>query len=442
MALALGLVACEGGEGGADASAGEDESAGEVETRFWDDVAPIYFARCVTCHQQGGIAPLRLDTYEDAKAWGEAALAATTARTMPPWGVVSDGSCGTFRDSRALADQEIAVIQAWVDGGMIEGEPRSDLAPPTSEGLTGALELRTPDFVPVVQGGPYAAADEYRCFLVDPALAADAFITGYEAVPGEPALVHHVLAIPIDPTRDVGGGMTNLDVIEGLDAESPDRAGWPCFGAAGDGVEIDSMPVIWAPGQGTVEYPEGVGAPLRADDLVVIQVHYNLAAQHMIGASDSTAVRLRLADRVDHEGIYLAIDPFLDTLFEETPDLLPAGEAAAPYTWEVPIGLWMESFGLPSARLWGLFPHMHERGRTMTVEIDDDGAGDYACAAEVPAWDFHWQMQYFLEAPITLDPGAALRVTCTYDTRDASEPVAPGWGTQNEMCFLGALVTP
>src|SRR5690606_7291537 len=107
-----------------------------------------------------------------------------------------------------------------------------------------------------------------------------------------------------------------------------------------DGVEIDSMPVIWAPGQGTVEYPEGVGAPLRAGDLVVIQVHYNLAAQHMVGASDSTAVRLRLADAVELEGVYLAIDPFLDTLFEETPDVLPAGMASAPYTWEVPIGAW------------------------------------------------------------------------------------------------------
>ena len=35
---------------------------------MWDDVAPIFNAKCVQCHQQGGIAPFRLDDYEIAKA--------------------------------------------------------------------------------------------------------------------------------------------------------------------------------------------------------------------------------------------------------------------------------------------------------------------------------------------------------------------------------------
>ena len=57
--LAIGLVAC-----------GEDnkqQTTGAVT--FWQDVAPIYNSKCVRCHQQGGIAPFRLDTYADA--WTE-----------------------------------------------------------------------------------------------------------------------------------------------------------------------------------------------------------------------------------------------------------------------------------------------------------------------------------------------------------------------------------
>ena len=58
VSLPLGLVACGGG-------GTPPPVPGEVT--FWQDVAPIYNAKCVRCHQEGGIAPFRLDNYADAK---------------------------------------------------------------------------------------------------------------------------------------------------------------------------------------------------------------------------------------------------------------------------------------------------------------------------------------------------------------------------------------
>ena len=52
---------------------------------YWQDVAPIYFKSCVTCHGDGGIGPFRLDNYADARQWAGAAAASTGVRSMPPW---------------------------------------------------------------------------------------------------------------------------------------------------------------------------------------------------------------------------------------------------------------------------------------------------------------------------------------------------------------------
>jgi hypothetical protein len=49
---------------------------------------------------------------------------------------------------------------------------------------------------------------------------------------------------------------------------------------------------------------------------------------------------------------------------------------------------------------------------------------------------------YFYQQPLVVDGADTLHVTCTYDTTDATEPVLPGWGTQNEMCLMGLFVVP
>jgi mono/diheme cytochrome c family protein len=423
----------------ADSSSGADTTAGTDAPRFWQDVAPIYFTHCVECHRSGGIAPFALDDAEIAATWAQASAMAVADRTMPPWLVTDDGSCGTFRGSRALSDAQIELITAWADAGAPAGDERDDLVLPDAPALDATTELVTPSFAPVVEGTEYAESDEYRCFLVDASLDADTFLTGYEIEPGNDALVHHVLLFNLDPTLEIAAGETNAMRIAALDDESPDREGWPCFGASGEGTAPSGVPVSWAPGQGITAFPDGVGYRVGADDLLVMQIHYNLAAQVGDAPPVQTTLRLRTADAVEREGFFDLPDPFLESAFGPEPASLAPGQEAVDYTWELEVDPLLQ--GLPAFDLFGVLPHMHGYGRRLRFDVVHDD-GSETCGVEVPRWDFDWQLYYFYEQPVRLEPGDRIRVTCTFDTREATEPVMPGWGTNNEMCLLGVFVVP
>ena len=41
--------------------------------------------------------------------------------------------------------------------------------------------------------------DDYRCFLLDPELDQDAYLTGTHVRPGNPEVVHHVILVRVPP---------------------------------------------------------------------------------------------------------------------------------------------------------------------------------------------------------------------------------------------------
>lgn len=427
----------EAATGGADETGDTGAQSGLT---FWSDVAPIYYDNCVTCHRDGGIAPFALDNYADAVTWAAASEQAVSNRTMPPWLITSDGSCGDFLDSKALASEDIDTIVDWIASGQAEGDPRDDLAVPETGVLNDQTSYTTPEFLPEIVGGPLAEFDEYRCFLLEPGMDRDTFLTGYNVVPGNEAIVHHVLAVVLDPEAEGEPGLTNRETVEAYDADSPERAGWPCFDGAGPETDDKSIPVVWAPGQGVVEYPNGSGLEVAEGDMIVAQIHYNLADPANLGSTDQTTVNLRFEDEVEHPGFMLLPDLFLETVFEGEPASLPPGEESVEYAWDIPLGFVLPEFGVETMQLYGVLPHMHEYGRRMDMRLS--GTDGEQCAADVQAWDFNWQLMYFYENPVTLTGDQTLTVTCDYNTLNASDPITPGWGTQNEMCLMGLFLVP
>lgn len=425
-------IVADGGVGGTDGAA--SDGAVTSALTYWQDVAPIVNDKCVKCHQTGGIGPFSLDGYANMKANAAGAVSVVGMGIMPPYLVTHDGTCGSFEDGETLTDAQKQTIIGWAQGGQAEGTPVT-LTTPAKPTLASDSEWKTPTLTPVAQGGTLAQYDEYRCFPLDSSnITKDSYITGYDVEPGNPAIVHHVLAFLVDPTKVTANGKTNAEVMAALDAQDPDRVGWPCFGLAGDGVELDSVPVIWAPGQGPVTYPGGLGVPHHPGQKLIVQIHYNLADPRLQGMSDSTTVRFKHADTVDRHAVFVLKDGLLDTLGTKTPASLPPGQKSVKYTWNTTV----EQMGLdpqiPYLDLVGVMPHMHQRGVSKTMTIQNPGATK-TCEAQVDRWDFNWQKFYFYKAPPRVTAASTFELTCDYDTSKETAPVLPGWGTRNEMCI-------
>ena len=109
---------------------------------FNKDIAPIVFAHCASCHHPGTSAPFSLLTYEDVKSRAQIIAAVTTGRIMPPW--LPEPGYGEFSGDRRLSDEQINMIQRWVEEGAVEGDP-SD-RPPVPE-WSEAWQLGEPDVV-------------------------------------------------------------------------------------------------------------------------------------------------------------------------------------------------------------------------------------------------------------------------------------------------------
>jgi hypothetical protein len=159
---------------------------------------------------------------------------------------------------------------------------------------------------------------------------------------------------------------------------------------------------------------------------LILQIHYNNQVPEGTERTDRTRVDLALEDSASPAYMALMGDFDLN---------LP------PRTEE-----WVESqrmslSALPvNVRIWGVFPHMHTLGRTIHLDINRE-SGEDQCLIDLPRWDFHWQMAYWLSRPITVTPDDAATITCTYDTRERDTTTTFGEGTEDEMCLAFTYVT-
>ncbi|HET6530942.1 MAG TPA: monooxygenase, partial [Actinoplanes sp.] len=113
---------------------------------------------------------------------------------------------------------------------------------------------------------PNGGTDEYRCFLVDPGLTGNAFLTGSRFLPQNAAVVHHAIFFRVMPAQ--------VQIARQVDADSAGE-GWTCFGDAG--IPGDAAWVAhWAPGVGETGLAADLGYPMPAGSRLIMQVHYNL----------------------------------------------------------------------------------------------------------------------------------------------------------------------
>jgi hypothetical protein len=371
------------------------------------DIAPLVGARCAHCHRTGGAA-FSLETYDAVRANGGAIAYVTSERIMPPWPPSGREDCLRLEGDRDLSQLDIDRIGAWVRAGMPEGEP--SVRVPESDAF-GTLDGVSVVLGPEEPYTPKVTEDDYRCFLVDPKLASDAFITAYrvDAGPG----VHHIQLWEIDDESTV------VDVMK-LDAESKDP-----------GIACEDWPsasmrylTVWGPGDPVRRHPAGTGIRVHGGKKLYYQVHYHRGAP-----ADRTSVGLVLADHIDEEATMLA--------------LAAQGFVLPPYASETSVHA---ELSLPGdARLWGVRAHMHRLGSVAHIgwraPASGAGASDPQCLLDIPRWDATWQLMYFYPQAIQLNAGDLVNLDCTYDTRGVNQMVKDGPASTDEMCWGYLYVT-
>src|SRR3954471_14148836 len=109
---------------------------------FSDDIAPIIFKNCSSCHRPGEAGPFSLLTYKDVLSRSKLIKFVTQSRFMPPW--PADASYTHFVKENVLTEEEIKLIGTWVDQGCIQGD--SNHTPPVPFFPLGS-QLGKPDLV-------------------------------------------------------------------------------------------------------------------------------------------------------------------------------------------------------------------------------------------------------------------------------------------------------
>jgi hypothetical protein len=259
-----------------------------------------------------------------------------------------------------------------------------------------------------------------------------------------------------------------------VDAGTPGE-GWTCFGDTG--VQGETAWVAhWAPGTGETLMPDGFGFAMPPGSKLVMQVHYNLlGVDGNKPASDRSGIRMRLANgktplnalqtELVSAPIELPCEPGgSGPLCDRDTAVADVARRFGPRAGAVVRGLnqMCNNGAAPVAgntqrcdqpvgqagtiHLAG--GHMHLLGRSIKVEVNP-GTPEAKTVLDVPQYNFDNQALVPPPAPITVDKGDTLRVTCTHDaTLRKQLPqlkklppryVVWGEGTSDEMC-LGVLV--
>lgn len=429
LAVAAGVLPSTFDEDPATTSSGAAESAAAGSATdappvtFTSDVAPILQQKCQACHQPASIAPMSLMTFDEVRGWGPRIKDRVTKRIMPPWHLDKDLGIQEFENDRSLTDEQIETIVRWVDQGMPEGDP-DDMPPPVEwpDGREFRLSERLgpPDLI--IRSEPYdvpaQGQDAWWRPTVETGLERPRWLRAAEIKPSFPGgrqVVHHTLVTLLQEE----------DGVTGL------------AGSAAGSVNSPGLLTEWAIGKVGEVYREGTGKLLLPGSRIRFEVHY------------STMAGVEVPDDQVELGLWFHPE-------DETPEyrtILRFFNIAGDSELEIPprtLTTHQNTFVLPApARLESFQPHMHMRGRGMSMEaIYPDGRSELLNIVSDFQWKWHNNYIYADDSAPLLPRGTVLLFTAWHDNT-AENPANPDpdqyvtWGdrTVDEMAHAWVGVT-
>ncbi len=371
----------------------------------YKDVAGIFYSRCTSCHHQNTPAPSMMNYYE-TKPWSFANQFDLNNNIMPPWN--PDTTYTRFLHERIITTSEKNAILSWISTGSLQGDttqaPPAPTYPTYQLNGTPSLILKIPNFV----SNATSSADAYNCFAIPSTLTQDMYLRAYEIVPGNPAIVHHVV-VNVDTTGAVASDLTGA-----------------CFTEPGQfslgGYAPGASPTVF-PGVS----PLKAGVRIKAGSKIIMQIHYPAGTA---GQLDSTQIRMYFypVGAIGIRTIYTTVPLQNWSLF------IPANTTQT-FTAKYP-----SSGGLTAPiSIFSAFPHSHKICKSI-INYADNGTTTIPLI-RINNWNFDWQGYYTYRNLVQVPMGYTLRSSHVFDntTNNPNNPnpvnVSAGTSTTNEMLF-------
>lgn len=390
---------------------------------FTKDVAPILQEKCQVCHQPNSIGPMPLITFENARDFAGEIKDKVSKRLMPPWHIDRALGIHDFKNDRSLSDAQVATLVSWVDAGSPKGDPK-DMPPPAvfpdPLGWQFEKQFGKPDLV--IKSAPYTLAartqDKWFRPVSDTGITEPRWVRAIEIKPSTlkgRRVVHHVLTSL--EQQETGG-------IEMLAHDAHDVQ-------MGAGLFME-----WAVGKTGQIFPADAGKLMLPGSRIRWEIHM-------------FAIGEEIKDNQVELGIYFYPKGFVPQhrtvlrMFDVSRGSqldIPPGEVAMTQNYYV-----MQA----PARIENFQPHMHMRGKAMSVEaVYPDGRKEVLSAVNNFQWNWHVNYVYAENAAPLLPKGTMLVFTSWHDNT-ANNPNNPdprqwvGWGdrTVDEMSHCWVDVT-
>jgi len=385
---------------------------------FTKDVAPILFKHCANCHDS-------LLSYGAAQSSAQVIKQQVRSRAMPPWPADPAHSL-KFRNDARLSERDVATLVAWADAGAPRGEDHDLPTSPAPPGQWLNPEGRAPDAVislPVIHVEATGEVPYIRQLIKVP-VATDKWIVAMQLLPGNRKLLHHMGITEVALPQGMGPAQINEFAAIARKYGIPDGSGANTTPAVVDPTNADAYDMlgVYTPGSTFEGFADDSGKLLKGGSNYYINfnIHYTTTGQ-----PESDRSQLGLWFRATPPGHQLIRAPVaVETILAEGRELLTdaAGTRAEGTRVAIPpipayarnyevIGI--SAYTQP-VTLYQLQPHAHMRARDFTyVAVYPQGREQVLLT--VPVYDFHWQLAYQLDRPLTLPPGSKLIVTAHYD---------------------------
>lgn len=396
-----------------------DQAAPALPLTYYGDIKAIVYENCEACHQPGNVGPYPLDSYDSLKLHINMALTSIDSGNMPPWS--PDPDCRNYKGQRIMSAQDIELLRAWADEGMLEGDPNEWVEPEPDDTINRSPDLIGRQNLPYLPTAP-PASDDYQCYVIDLDFDEDTYVTGTTVLPGNRQLVHHANLFLVNPTN-----APRLDVIQD---RSPDP-GYECFGDPG--ISQTNLVGAWVPGAQPIFMPEDAAIIINKGSKLVLQVHYNTLYADPVEVESE----VHLFTRPTPPTKQVSAMPLANLTFDVAP-----GEKQSEHTFRV------RNSSDEDWQIIGTGPHLHLLASAVKVEVQRKDDEPDECLVDIPDWDFNWQQEYRFRDDewVNVRPGDIVSLTCTFDNSPENQPIidgvrqqpqALGWGSKSsdEMCL-------